>query len=696
MRKSSLIGKIVVTFSSTVGLFLAVLGVVLYLEVDSTFTDFGNNLGQQVVSARADEIGTYLSLHLEALRVLGENPELRTGDPDRIQAEIRTWERKLHPQYQALFFAFLNGRALTHDGDEMNVADLAVFNNAISGSNPHSISDALPSPIDGQPIFIVARPVRGASGRLVGVLGASIRLETLSEIARSMDFQGFGYGWIVNERGTYMAHPNAELLQTTSIADLDSRGYLGLPELGRQILAEPRGQGQVVNPENRAELMVWAEIPSSPEWRIGLTIPVRELFAPALRMLTFIALGCVVLLAAVVLAAFLLGKVITRPILDMDKLLAQIAQGGGDLRTRIQVRTRDELAAMARNFNEFIERLVGIVASIRASTEKVQTMGLDLRANANETSAAVTQISANIDSVRDRVLHQSSSVVEITATVEEITSNIQSLNRSIDTQAEQVAQSSSAIEQMVASIHSVSKNLDGNSLSIAKLVQTTEQGGEHIETMVHTVQDIVAKSEGLAETNRVIQTIASQTNLLAMNAAIEAAHAGDQGRGFAVVADEIRKLAEHSAAQSKQIGSVLKDVLRGIEEVTKKVNLTQETFVEVLMTVGVVDGQEREIRHSMEEQAAGGTQVLEGLNKINQITSEVRSGSAEMQSGGQTILEEMLRLRSITEEITQSMSEMAGGVAEIRDAILGISRMTDANEHEAESLTNEVGRFVID
>src|SRR5690606_40629170 len=120
--------------------------------------------------------------------------------------------------------------------------------------------------------------------------------------------------------------------------------------------------------------------------------------------------------------------------------------------------------------------------------------------------------------------------------------------------------------------------------------------------------------------------------------------------------------------------SVLKDVLRGIEEVTKKVNLTQETFVEVLMTVGVVDGQEREIRHSMEEQAAGGTQVLEGLNKINQITSEVRSGSAEMQSGGQTILEEMLRLRSITEEITQSMSEMAGGVAEIRDAILGISR----------------------
>lgn len=688
--------KIVFAFSLTVALFLSLLALILSLQMDVTFRDFGNNLGQQVVSARADEIGRYLKLHQEILRVMAENPEFKSADSIRINREVRAWAGKLNPQHDAFFFASLNGNAILHTGQETNVSNLAVFNAAISGSSPSTVSNAILSPLNNQASFVVVHAVRDDGGRLLGVLGVFVGLRHLSGISAGMDFNGKGYGWIVDAQGIYMANPDETLLLGTGIVDIDNRGYQGLPELGREILATAIGGGRVLNPQGDGEMMLWSEIPNSPQWKIGLTIPERDLFGPGFQMLRFLILGFLSLLLLIILVAFGVSRVITRPVMQMDALLAEISKGGGDLTARISVKSKDELARMARSFNEFIDRLVDIVKVIREVSGSVLDLGSDLRANSNQTSAAVTQITANIESVSKRIIHQSSSIVEITSTIEQISKNIESLNRMVDVQASQVGQSSSAIEEMVASNESVSRNLDSNGESIERLMGITRQGGENIVEVVRTVEDIVKKSEGLLETNQLIEAIANQTNLLAMNAAIEAAHAGEHGKGFAVVADEIRKLAEDSGQQSKAISEVLDDVSHGILQVTEKVRQTHLAFEQVMSTVAHVDQQEREIRQAMVEQSAGGAQVLEGLQSINRLTSEVRAGSEEMNSGGRAILEEMIQLRSITEEINQSMMEMSRGIAEVRDALIGISRLTDENEDQARSLTDAVGQFVID
>jgi methyl-accepting chemotaxis protein len=314
----------------------------------------------------------------------------------------------------------------------------------------------------------------------------------------------------------------------------------------------------------------------------------------------------------------------------------------------------------------------------------------------NETASAMNQIAANVQSVKGRIISQSASVTETNATMEQITTNMTKLNEHVGMQTTSVAQSSSAIEQMIANISSVTQTLVKNSENVNTLSSDSNVGRRGLEAVALDIQEIARDSEGLMAINSVIKNIASQTNLLSMNAAIEAAHAGEAGKGFAVVADEIRKLAEDSSEQSRTINAVLKKIKVSIDNITSSTNNVLTKFVAIDEGVKTVAEQGELIRHAMEEQGQGSQQILEAIGNLNDLSRMVEDESNVVSGGAKEVIQEGKNLEGVTQEITGGVSEMALGADQVNLAVNRVNELSVKNRGKIDRLAREVSRFKVE
>jgi methyl-accepting chemotaxis protein len=228
-----------------------------------------------------------------------------------------------------------------------------------------------------------------------------------------------------------------------------------------------------------------------------------------------------------------------------------------------------------------------------------------------------------------------------------------------------------------------------------ELMEASSVGRGGLQEVAADIQEIARESEGLLEINGVMENIASQTNLLSMNAAIEAAHAGETGKGFAVVAGEIRKLAESSSKQSKTIGTVLKKIKDSIDKITASTNSVLEKFGDIETGVKTVSDQETNIRLAMEEQGTGSKQILEAVAQLNEISGRVKNGSLEMLDGSQAVIGERQNLEAAAGEITAGMNEMAGSAEHINTAVGQVNELCRHNQKYISELVEALARFKV-
>ena len=645
----------------------------------------------------ANIIDGRISAFFEFLDGIARMPQIRDRSVSyREKMQLLHNEAQFNASIRELYITDTNGLVRNLDGTEVSYNTAQWFKTSIAG-NDGITEPYIDSTIGNALVATCSVPVYDDNKTIVGVLGADIDGFWFSEQIKDIVVGKTGYAYIDGIDGTNVADPDPEVVRSmwnTGKKAQSDAGLKSLAEFEKIALETDTSSVGFYEYNGVKKIASYATIKTT-DWTVIIAAPQDEFMETvnALRI-SMIGIGVVILLIALVIVYFV-ARAVIKPIRIMVAALRNIAQGEGDLTVRLPVHGNDEITDMAEYFNETIAKIGASIQQVGVNSSTMEEIGNELASNMTETASAVNEISANIDGVKQQAMTQAASVTETAATIEEIVRTIKQLNSSIETQAASVAQSSSSVEEMVANIASIGQTLGKTDDVIRSLTTATGDGKATLVTSNSVTQKIAEESGSLMEASNVIQHIASQTNLLAMNAAIEAAHAGEAGKGFAVVADEIRKLAEESSVQGKTITATLKTLSGEIETLSASSKTVEEKFNAIFTLAEQVKDMSNRLTEAMREQENGSKEVLTAIKSINTVTVEVQAGSEEMLKGGEGVAEEMHKLDGLTRVITESMNEMASGAVQINNAVQEVNEITQKNKRSIEALSVEVGKFKV-
>jgi methyl-accepting chemotaxis protein len=544
-------------------------------------------------------------------------------------------------------------------------------------------------------VFSIASPVI-EDGKSLGVVGIEVEAVTITRLINAISMQtGSAFSLLDNDY-VFLEADNPEHVGRSIISIDSSRG-----EEAKAVRAGEQHVSHFSDAGTGAEyIRIYTPVRVSDTgapWSLLVETPmatIRAVSGATTLMVMLLATFAAVLLAQFGVTMIVAGKV-AKPALQAGALLKGIAEGDGDLTKRLGISTKDEIGALARSFDKFAEKLAGIIGDTKRAVSELKAGSSELDEGMLAASDAAHRIDQSIDGVIQRALNQAASVEEVSSSVEQIARNIESLDTMIERQKAGVAESSASIEELVGAIGSIGKNVSSFGDYMNLLIEASDAGRGKLSGVSQLVKEISTRSQGLMDANKVIQSISAQTNLLAMNAAIEAAHAGDAGAGFAVVADEIRNLAELSQARSKEIAASIGGIRGGIDQVVVSTADAEHAFGNIVDQVRRVGELETEIKAAMAEQGAGSKHVLEALSIIRDITDEVRGASSEMTQGASVAGEEMHALLQVTEDLKHSMEEIGRDSDDIKAVTEKVNELGAKNAQLLARVEAGVERFKV-
>ena len=412
----------------------------------------------------------------------------------------------------------------------------------------------------------------------------------------------------------------------------------------------------------------------------GIFIPLIIIAAA----ITIILVGLIILL---------IYQSILKRLMFVGKSIKTLSSGDADLTLRIPTKGNNEFSELGADVNAFMEILQTLVKKLNEAQVSLEQIGEELGVNSQETASATSQIMANISSVRMQAETQSVAVSETTTVLEQSGESVNELVALINNQVAGITQASAAIEQMIGNISAVSNSIKIMAQSFKVLDSNVNDGNQKLENVGNKVLQMATQSKMLLEANNMIAQVASQTNLLAMNAAIEAAHAGEAGRGFSVVADEIRKLAETSSAQSKNINAELKEITVSIQNIVSLSNEARNSYDSIVTQLNSTDSIMEQINNAMAEQSAASTQILEALADMKDQSASVNDKSVNLQKGIENVQNNMNVVTQVSDVILGSMDEMSAGSQEISTSSQNVSNLAQQTRDNIELMDNLLKQF---
>jgi methyl-accepting chemotaxis protein len=541
-------------------------------------------------------------------------------------------------------------------------------------------------------MMTLARKILDPEGNAIGVTGMDFPITFLNGILTSIDEKSGGacslatYEGVLladtlsDATGTYLS--DSQSTDTVSAASAlfnaagDGRTYVETALKGVPTL-------QMMEPVRfEAGLNPWIFIVSIPKALI-LRIP-NQIYL-------FVILSELAVLVTLFLFIVVIAGKISRPLVALTDIFGVIASG--DFRPDVRIQSEDETGRLGEGFNLLTGKLSLLLGELKGDVAHLAANASRLSDEMRKTGAAFANTERSVQNVTSRGSDIAIGLKDANASVGRIVQSIHSLERSSRGESELILQSVSAIETMLSRVKSVTDSVVQSSGYYGMLNETSTRGAALLSDVIQRIKDVNNQSEDLLATNSVIAGIAAQTNLLAMNAAIEAAHAGEAGKGFAVVADEIRKLSANVSDQSKSVKEMLAEVASTISAIAESSRNAGSNFEEIQSLIKTITRLEEEVKIAMEGQGAGSNQILSSLDAMKEASAEMDGDALSVSDIAGQIALEVETLNRYSEDIQASIDEVRASNETIRAAVEEAKDMTEDNKLNIDHMRENLGVF---
>ncbi|MHC6201623.1 methyl-accepting chemotaxis protein [Breznakiellaceae bacterium SP9] len=518
--------------------------------------------------------------------------------------------------------------------------------------------------------------------RDVGVVSGNVSIGFLDEMLKQHTTLNGQQTFFIDKQGRYISNPDPAAVLTK-----DFFTEQGLDRYRSSVL----GAGTYFNQD--AERYIYSVIIPDVGWTLVSTVPVSADFEDVNRMVRnglLIGLGFLILGAVFSLVG---TRIMLKPLQELRVFSSNLARG--DFSQHISDYRTVEASGLSAGFNQINENISVLVKNIVRSLFDMQQNSEELEQTINISLGASKDISGAVHSLESLDTDVQEKTAFVQQGISTIDGELSTLNTLIGAQNTSLKSASAAIEEMTANIASIHKRIEALGGSLDQLLDSSQLEHNHITRSGEAVKLVAADSNTLAEMNKVITDVAAQTNLLAMNAAIEAAHAGETGKGFAVVADEIRKLSQKTAEQAKNSTATLTAIHRRISEISSISDLIESTFAKSSTYIEEINRIAQEIKRAMSEQSQGSAQILSSLEQINGITGKVKGGAEKIKTQTDASLTLTQTLARMGTSMQQDIVSIVGKTDLVSDAAAAAHGSKVRNNQGVNALNKAIAQFKV-
>ncbi|MBN2617411.1 MAG: nitrate- and nitrite sensing domain-containing protein [Spirochaetales bacterium] len=398
---------------------------------------------------------------------------------------------------------------------------------------------------------------------------------------------------------------------------------------------------------------------------------------------------------AIAILSIIIGNFIIQRINKVTDRLIKMSEGGGDLTNLLEQDIDDEIGKLSSAFNAYIISLSTLISGIKKMGSNFVNFSSQLNSIINDANSSNTKVSISLNSVESNIKNEKISIIAMKDEMNKVQSYTSMLQNDVDEQMTAVEESSAAVEQMIANIRTVTNNVEKTATIVSDLSITGNEGRNQINRVSQEIATVFELSNSLKNANNLIADIADRTSLLSMNAAIEAAHAGDAGKGFAVVADEIRKLSESTSSQSKGISENLKSIIAAISTAVQSTKETEATFTKISNKIDTVANNQGQIKSAMTEQNQGSAEILDAMSMLKSNSYSVETTVSDLNSATQNMQNEEEKVFDIIKSVSEAVNIMTNAMNEVNEKLLTLTSKEEVNNKLVKTLSNSMEKFIV-